>query len=45
MGTADDKALSHKLALAIVDVINKQLKDVFHLCAKLSLKEVIESKK
>ncbi|EYB84590.1 hypothetical protein Y032_0314g2247 [Ancylostoma ceylanicum] len=45
MGTDEDKALSQKLSLAIVDVINKQLKDVFHLCAKLSLKEVLESKK
>ncbi|KIH56969.1 hypothetical protein ANCDUO_12848 [Ancylostoma duodenale] len=45
MGTPEDKEISQQLALAIVGVINKQLKDVFHLCAKLSLKELLGAKK
>ncbi|EPB76550.1 hypothetical protein ANCCEY_04329 [Ancylostoma ceylanicum] len=45
MGTAEDKEISQQLALAIVGVINKQLKDVLHLCAKLSLKELLDAKK
>ncbi|RCN50084.1 hypothetical protein ANCCAN_03915 [Ancylostoma caninum] len=45
MGTPEDKEISHQLALAIVGVINKQLKDVLHLCAKLSLKELLDAKK
>ncbi|CAJ0601293.1 unnamed protein product [Cylicocyclus nassatus] len=45
MNTPEDKEMSQKLALAIVSVINRQLKDVFHLCAKLSLKELLEAKK
>ncbi|KAK6748929.1 hypothetical protein RB195_001506 [Necator americanus] len=44
-GTPEDKEVSQKLALAVVNVINKQLKDVFHLCAKLSLKELVGAKK
>ncbi|KAK5972176.1 Elongation factor Tu [Trichostrongylus colubriformis] len=43
--SSDDRALSMQLALAIVNVINQQLKDVFHLCAKLSLKELLEARK
>ncbi|EYB84592.1 hypothetical protein Y032_0314g2249 [Ancylostoma ceylanicum] len=45
MGTPEDKEISQQLALAIVGVINKQLKDVLHLCAKLSLKELLGAKK
>ncbi|VDL75738.1 unnamed protein product [Nippostrongylus brasiliensis] len=41
----EDKAVSEKLAHAVVAVINRQLKDVFHLCAVLSLKELMEAKK
>ncbi|KAK6055673.1 hypothetical protein COOONC_06822 [Cooperia oncophora] len=43
--TYGDRAIAEELALAIVEVINRQLKNVFHLCAKLHLKEVIEAKK
>ncbi|PIO59860.1 hypothetical protein TELCIR_18664, partial [Teladorsagia circumcincta] len=40
-----DRAVAEQLAEAVVEVINRQLKDVFHLCAKLELKELIEAKK
>lgn len=40
-----DRAVAGKLAQAVVEVINRQLKDVFHLCSRLSLKELIEAKK
>ena len=42
---AGDKEILKKLALAIVNVMNRQLKDVYHLCAKLSLEELIDAKK
>ncbi|KAK6031246.1 hypothetical protein OSTOST_02606, partial [Ostertagia ostertagi] len=40
-----DRALAEQLAEAVVEVINRQLKDVLHLCAKLDLRELVEAKK
>ncbi|CAJ0604861.1 unnamed protein product [Cylicocyclus nassatus] len=45
MSTNEDRELSRKLAVAVVDVINRQLKDVSHLCAKLFLRELLDAKK
>uniref|UniRef100_A0A7I4YMJ4 DUF229 domain containing protein n=1 Tax=Haemonchus contortus TaxID=6289 RepID=A0A7I4YMJ4_HAECO len=43
--TPSDQALAKQLALGAVEAINRQLKNVLHLCAELSLKELIEAKK
>uniref|UniRef100_A0A0N4WMR4 Sulfatase domain-containing protein n=1 Tax=Haemonchus placei TaxID=6290 RepID=A0A0N4WMR4_HAEPC len=43
--TPSDQALAEQLALGAVEAINRQLKNVFHLCAELSLEELIEAKK
>ncbi|KHJ95583.1 hypothetical protein OESDEN_04460 [Oesophagostomum dentatum] len=45
MGTFEGRKLAHILASAIVDAFNRQLKDVFHLCAQLSLQELLDAKK
>ncbi|KAK5972179.1 Elongation factor Tu [Trichostrongylus colubriformis] len=45
LSAPEDQAVANQLALAIVDVINRQLKDVFHLCAVLSLDELLEARK
>ncbi|KJH41424.1 hypothetical protein DICVIV_12604 [Dictyocaulus viviparus] len=45
LSSPDDRELSGQLAMHVVEVINRQLKDVLHLCAKLALKELIAAKK
>ncbi|VDN24009.1 unnamed protein product [Cylicostephanus goldi] len=45
LSTTEDKEISRKLAVAVVDVINGQLKDVSHLCATLSLQKLLDAKK
>ncbi|KHJ86215.1 hypothetical protein OESDEN_14042 [Oesophagostomum dentatum] len=45
MRTFEGRKLAHFLASAVVDAFNGQLKDVFHLCAELSLQELLDAKK
>ncbi|KAJ1371926.1 hypothetical protein KIN20_033975 [Parelaphostrongylus tenuis] len=45
LNTPDERAMAEKLARAVVVVINRQLKNVFHLCAKLTFEGLLDAKK
>ncbi|VDM64563.1 unnamed protein product [Angiostrongylus costaricensis] len=45
LNTPEERGIAEKLAQAVVMVINNQLKDVFHLCAELTMKELMDAKR